>query len=247
MILHACGSTVRRARVLKLTVWGRRKWDRGPGLDALLQWMTAFQPRYAVRSIDDWRKLLEGIDVQCDGQPLPKPTPEMVDVIAQEASIPIPEGYRRFIQVFGPGELGGAFFIRAAGYGASLAPDVAAVDIKPFNEEIQWGTGEDGWSGYTDAERARRLVFFASSGGGDLIGWDPKDIRDQETQECGIHVIFHGDDHTTPLSNSYDDFVDQVWLGERWFQLTRLQPSRVFRPLREVGNSERRATSVRDR
>jgi hypothetical protein len=63
-----------------------------------------------------------------------------------------------------------------------------------------------------DPERIRRLVFFCREQGGDLIGWDPEDVRDPRGREYG--VFRYGRANTAEeLADSFAGFVERVCLA----------------------------------
>jgi hypothetical protein len=70
-----------------------------------------------------------------------------------------------------------------------------------------------------DKERVSRLICFADSIIGEVIAWDPLDIRDEGTREYGIFVIIREDDCATFLSSSFPAFIRDVCYGTRYFEL----------------------------
>ncbi len=59
---------------------------------------------------------------------LPPPDAAALDRFEREHGHPLPASYREFIQVFGAGELGGFFRIKAPGYPAASEASLTAFD-----------------------------------------------------------------------------------------------------------------------
>jgi hypothetical protein len=116
--------------------------------------------------------------------PLAKPTDATLDRFEAETGFRLPHSYRSFIKVFGPGTLAWDYRIKAPGY-----PEQGEdVDLGTFNARIkQTLTKKQAWQQLADPTQARRVVFFCALGGGDLVGWDPEDIRDRRRREYGIY------------------------------------------------------------
>jgi hypothetical protein len=158
-----------------------------------------------------WQRLYDSLEIH--GLPagsrikaLPRPSDEDLDRYERESGFRLPLSYRAFIKVFGPGELGGDFRLRAPGY-----PDDPYADLGRTNAEIRAGFTETFLSFFDDPERVSRMVFFCAPGGGDWIGWDPEDVRDAELREYGIYEI--GDEEMEKVADSFPQFIEEVCLG----------------------------------
>jgi hypothetical protein len=158
-----------------------------------------------------WQRLYDSLEIRelpADSRikALPKPSDEDLDLYERESGFLLPLSYRAFIKVFGPGELGGDFRLRAPGY-----PDDSHADLGRTNAEIRAGLTETFLSFFTDPERVARMVFFCAPGGGDWIGWDPEDVRDARLREYGIYEI--GDEQMEKVADSFPQFIEEVCLG----------------------------------
>src|SRR5262249_39255682 len=65
---------------------------------------------------------------------------------------------------------------------------------------------------FSNPDQIRRTVFFCRTGGGNLIGWDPTDIRDERRRECGIYE-WGRQETMTKLAESFSRFIDEVCLS----------------------------------
>jgi hypothetical protein len=137
---------------------------------------------------------------------LPRPSDDDLNRYERESGFRLPLSYRAFVKVFGPGELGGDFRLRAPGY-----PDHPHADLGRSNAEIRAGLTKTFLSLFNDPDRVARMVFFCAPGGGDWIGWDPEDIRDAELHEYGIYEI--GDEEMEKVADSFPQFIEEVCLG----------------------------------
>ncbi len=121
----------------------------------------------------------------------------------------LPQSYRNFILVWGPGEFGTCVRITAPGY--SDCGDT--IDLKLMHsdfEEIR--RDETLWlDGCDDPELFRRLVVFGNNAAtGDKYCWDPADVREPEENEYAIYELIHGYLRTPMfVAGSFREFIMQ--------------------------------------
>lgn len=171
-------------------------------------------------NVEDWQRLYDSLDVSVpDWSPAAeKPTPQALDEYENSSGFKLPLSYRCFVQVFGPGELGQEFRIFAPGY-ESLGEHAAATDLGRFNASKEpLRADPQVLQYYEDQERISRLVFFASTDGGEIIGWDPLDVRDRGNCEYGIYIILNDRKAPELLAKSFTEFVHDVCLGNGYFR-----------------------------
>lgn len=196
-------------------------------------------------SDNEWVRLLSTVELQpVNGRELPRPSDAQLDAFENVSGFRFPQSYRAFIKVFGPGELGERFVIRAPGYAVKGNPDVVSgfnesVDIQAFNSALPIRIpSEQAYvkKRYQDYDRLSRLVFFADYNVSDVIGWDPLDLRNSD--EYGIYILMQDEDSLRLLSVDFRSFVLEVCFGIAFFQMegdnydtSTLEPfPRSFRP-----------------
>lgn len=145
------------------------------------------------------------VKVMPDRVTLPKKS--ALNQFEKEMDFPLPMSYRDFILQFGPGEIAGEIQIAAPGYPNHFDQVDLQRSIhryRDFPEELL--------EKYSEPERALRLLVFAMTTNADMIGWDPEDIRDQGTHECGIYLIPHDGFEVQHIANSFQEFIDNYCL-----------------------------------
>src|SRR5436309_1193827 len=132
---------------------------------------------------DDLEKRLV---IQNEDGPSKKPKPEDLDKYEAEPGFKLPEDYREFALVFGPGCLHG-FNFGTAGFPRSEWANLGG-------RLVQDEYGDDEWlvEVLGDADLARRLVVFSDVDGvGDCFAWDPAGVTDPAKHDYGIYIIAH--------------------------------------------------------
>lgn len=159
-------------------------------------------------------------------EPTKTPSREDLDCFEKGAGIRLPKSYRAFVQIFGPGTLGGYFKINSPGYDG-----LRNVDLARTNELMHEGD-EDLAAWYGRPDFIRRSINFADSFGGDIIVWDPADLRDARSNEYGIYALPHGWEKGIELAGSFQEFIKHVCLGGKWNELFggNYTPCLVFEP-----------------
>lgn len=171
-------------------------------------------------NVEDWQKVYNSLDVSVpEWTPIAeKPTQETLDEFEHLTGVRLPLSYRNYIQVFGPGELGQEFRIFAPGY-ESLGEHANSSDLWTFNASKEPLRSDPKiHQYYDDQERISRLLFFASTDGGEIIGWDPLDVRDKGSCEYGIYILLNDRKSPELLAESFTSFVHDVCLGNGYFR-----------------------------
>jgi hypothetical protein len=148
-----------------------------------------------------------------------QPTDTQIECVEKKLGLPLPLGYRDFIKVFGPGEIASDFRIRAPGFrtmanGESAEAFNHMVDLGAFNEILKHAqitfTAMDG----PYSSQARRLIYFADNSAGDLVGWDPEDVRECDRAEYGIYSVLREEGAARCVAETFEEFIMQVCLAD---------------------------------
>lgn len=167
-------------------------------------------------SKQDWQTLYDSLEIEIpNGTPKGvKPTPAALDEYEAATEFKLALDYRDFIQVFGPGELGKVFRIKAPGYPTLGDP----VDLGIFNSMFDTlRNDQTALEFYERREQIKRLHFFAATDAGEIIAWDPDD-RNADWHDYGIYILLHGRKAPELLAVSFKKFVFDVCLGNGYFR-----------------------------
>lgn len=181
--------------------------------------------------VREWRRLYRELTAAVPtGFEPSHPGEEAVTVASRqferEIGLKLPPTYKSFVKVFGPGEIGGFFRIWIPG------DKELNYDLAHEYEETHLGCTQEAAS---EADKFNaRFVFFGSTIGGDLVGWDPKDVTDPKGPEYRVHFIARHH-RGIPVASSFVEFVSEVCLGKNLDKLCGWQtppdyPPREFLP-----------------
>jgi hypothetical protein len=161
-----------------------------------------------------------------------KPTASALRLFETEMGVKLPVDYHSFIQLFGPGELAGEFFLLGPGYPTSN------IDLKLHTLEFRRGVQRSPWirQSFDDLELLSRLLFFCRTFHGDKFGWDPTDITNPEGDDYRIHLLRHESRKTEIVANSFREFIEDLCLGEVYFTRYSLTGERTVTGPREIFN-----------
>jgi hypothetical protein len=168
-------------------------------------------------SVRRWQALWRTLSIpdQSHLKALPRPTDVMLDRYESETGFRLSLSYRAFIKVFGPGVLAWDYRIFAPGY----TQQGDAVDLAIFNAQIKDTLAKkQGYQQLTDPTQARRVIFFCGVGGGNLVGWDPADVRDRRWREYGIYE-WGRDVALKCVARSFTEFIDDVCFSKANLQM----------------------------
>jgi hypothetical protein len=118
----------------------------------------------------------------------------------------LPRSYKAFAQVFGPGELGGYYRIcipgdEKCGYDLATEHALASETHSPPDS-------------YEQGELLGRLLYFASTIGGEFVGWDPLDVTDSTGAEYRVYYITRRAT-AKAVAGSFSEFVSEICLKYR--------------------------------
>lgn len=195
-------------------------------------------------TVKHWQSVLKALNVvdKVGLTLLPKPTDEALDEFEAQSGVLLPQSYRQFIKVFGPGELIWEFRFFAPGYA-----DQPHADLHTFNTEAKAPLTDTFLRSLKDPNRVRRLIFFSRSSTGDLFGWDPEDVRDSKGREYGIYKLGRKN-YAEEVAASFQEFIESVVLSEsnlhppKW-NAAELGPRNIFDPAVELAKSSKAAST----
>ncbi len=158
-----------------------------------------------------WKKLYHSLVHRKPklGEPQERAAPEVLKEFESTYRLRLPESYKTFVEVVGPGEIGAYFIIYAPGY-----PNQRSGSLEAFLEfhrspEILKTKVET----YGDPAFIKRMVPFSSSIGGDVFVWDPNDVREKRKHEYANYILPDDQQTISLLATSFEQFIDEICLG----------------------------------
>ncbi len=157
---------------------------------------------------NEWQQIYDDFNLM-SCPTLPKLEAAWLDAYEQETGWKLPQSYRDFILVWGPGEFGTCVRISAPGYadcGDTIDMGLMHAEFEDIRRQ------EDLWlDDCTDPDLFRRLVVFGDdAAAGDRYCWDPLDVRSPEENEYAIYEIIHEHEETPKfVAGSFREFIMQ--------------------------------------
>ena len=190
-----------------------------------------------------WQPLYETLQINPTlGMALPLPTQDDLDGFEQKYSMELPQEYQSFAIVFGPGEIGKWFRVYVPSAGKKSLADLATLQESfTTNRKALADCFPD------DAAFYNRLIPFADSLDGDVIGWDVEDAKGGKGGEYGIYVITRGDTRILHLVNSFREFIEEVCLGNLFAKIMHYPKWEACREFTPYGGGDRRTAAVKRR
>jgi hypothetical protein len=188
-------------------------------------------------SQQDWKQLYDSLEIEiAPGTPKGvKPTQAMISEYEVATGFKLPLDYREFIQVFGPGELGRVFRIKAPGYPTLGYP----TDLGAFNSSFDEFRHDPTKLGvYERQEQFKRLHFFAATDAGEAIAWGPN-YHDVDRDDYWVYILLRSSNAPELLAVSFKKFIFDVCLGDGYFRFfaeethwdtAKMGTQRVFSP-----------------
>ena len=155
-----------------------------------------------------WQSLYDSLEIvlRRNNERVPPPDDAALDQFEREHGSVLPASYREFVKVFGAGELGGFFRIKAPGY-----PPRGDAALARFNRRTHTNEEADAGLARQPVERFRGMVYFASVNGGEVVAWDTADVRCDRPREYGVY-LWSLDRQFLELAGSFAEFVTGVCL-----------------------------------
>lgn len=156
--------------------------------------------------IRDWREFHDSLVIEPTyGEPGPKPTVAQLDQFEAESGFRLPQSYREYILVFGPGKLFSDWYVAAPGYGASWR-----WDLQTLHENRR---PQESWIDHYPQEhwdRLRRCRYFCAKYK-DTFGWDPAEVVDPAANEYAVYRLTE-DGRVLRVADSFRGFVEEAAL-----------------------------------
>ncbi len=174
-------------------------------------------------------KLFDKIEITKSPRPgaaLHMPSSELDFRNFEEAhSMILPDDYKAFAAKFGAGILAENYIIYVPGCNRSPDLDLAYWNkaCHKFDEELALR--------FPGNKQIPRLIHFCSTYMGDLIGWDPLDVRDAKKHDYAIYGLPRNDDLLVEVAPSFREFVKRAFTplaGILKFKSTSYSPPRTF-------------------
>lgn len=180
--------------------------------------------------ISNWSQFHQSLQIEpCDGEPLPKPTFEVLNSFEAKHRIKLPRSYREYTIAFGAGELIAAVEI------AAPAPEGISDRWDLFQFSQNHCCTEFDVNSYPaqDRDRAARLFFFGYEVVQHRIGWDFNDVRDKSANEYGIYAA-RTDRRVAFVASTFKEFIertcDKYLVPDPEWDEEELGTRRAFRP-----------------
>jgi cell wall assembly regulator SMI1 len=145
----------------------------------------------------------------------PKPTVDDVAHLERELGLRLPDSFKDFVAAFGAGDLGEFFKV----YGVAPAGDSAALLTEAGRYRADF---EQYGPRFNASEVERRLIPFASTYGGDMIGWDVSGASGGEYPIVGLP---RDGAAVVPVAPTFPEFVGRVFTGAAMKALGYSDPS----------------------
>jgi hypothetical protein len=125
-----------------------------------------------------------------------------LDTAESQLGSRLPQSYREFMKRFGPGELEG--WVRLDPITPVLKWHYTLVQDTVAARELYAGAPDQ------NADWLGRVVYFASSAGGDYYAWDPEAIT-AKPHECEFYYLRRGSEHKPQLAGkTFAEFIQWV-------------------------------------
>lgn len=145
--------------------------------------------------------------VQISGYPdwvsAPHATDDELDTVESQLSLRLPSSYREFMKRFGPGEL--ERWVRLDPITPGLKGHYTLAQNTTASRELN-GEGQN-----RNAMWLGRVVYFASSAGGDSYVWDPEEVTRTKPHECQFYYLRRGSEaKPRPAGKTFAEFIQWV-------------------------------------
>jgi SMI1/KNR4 family protein SUKH-1 len=162
--------------------------------------------------IDDWQTLYSELKIypRYGAKFAAKPTLAMLDAFENEHQIRLPPSYRRYITVFGPGELFNRMQIASPG-----CPELGELwDLWLFHQSHR--PMDDDLNFLPKPEEVRRHLehaFFFAMDVENWIAWDLTRTKDGNSSEYLLYRV-NPMLNVDVLAQSFQDYVETLWESE---------------------------------
>ena len=177
--------------------------------------------------IRDWQEFYDSLIIEINPPEMEiwRPTVADLDAFESETGFKLPQSYREFILVFGPGTMAGSIQIAAPGY---------PVEESLFNLAYRntWRESPSDWP-EEHQDRIGRLFYFGLYSDEQGLGWDPEDVTDSAAPEYSVWEM--RDDLTEhPRGRNFrvalEEMCEPLFANDNDPELAEIGPWRGFQP-----------------
>jgi SMI1 / KNR4 family (SUKH-1) len=178
--------------------------------------------------ITDW-ELFRNTIVQyvSYGEAVPLPTSSQLDSFEKLAGFALPQSYRDFVLVFGPGEFSVSLRISAPGY---LQATDTSYDLAIANEGYKLDDADLKRFPAEMHTMMKRLFYFGYIDGRDWLAWDVNDVRVPGSHEYAIYRVSLRS--ATVIASTFKELVetvcDRLFAPKPDWDEEEMGPQRVF-------------------
>lgn len=149
-----------------------------------------------------WREAYAELEILCPKRNKRVASDKTIRAFERQWRVRLPKSYSEFSVLFGAGELSGYYRFcvpldRKDGY-----------DLTTINEEMHRAT----WGSYAPEGTMKRMIFFASTIGGEQFAWRTDEPTDDDALEYAIYR-FYRHPQFEKVSSSFTEFFDKCRTG----------------------------------
>ena len=171
---------------------------------------------------EEVRELYNRIDVRIDSDRWeypPLPMDDKLDTFEKEFGIPLPAGYRHFINTFGPGTL------------TTLGPNELVMEFRIFSpvklsQHTNWSLSETREIDFRlskNFEDPKQMFHFADSIFADFYLFHTGEISTSDPLEYNIYFLMHFPAAPVKIASSFSEFISDYCVGQGAFDLYHLE------------------------
>lgn len=155
----------------------------------------------------DWKKAYGELEIQGERRKKRTPTAKTIEKFESDTRITLPTSYKEFAEVFGTDELAGYYrFTVPLGHSDQY-------DLATFNETSHGSPGDATWGEYAAPEILEKVLFFASTIGGELFAWRTDEVTDSKNSDYAVYRFLRRP-KLREVAKSFEEFFDKCLKGK---------------------------------
>lgn len=156
-----------------------------------------------------WLNLLSELNVESSVGGLAATDAAAIEKFEHEKGVRLPESYRDYCQVFGPGQLANAFNISVPGFeGETETYSLAFLTDSQVELAEQYGEAD------ADVEQLKRSIFFCIDNSGSIHFFDPATGTEVSPEEYSVFTLFRNYE-VEKTASDFNEFIFQCCLGDK--------------------------------
>jgi hypothetical protein len=155
----------------------------------------------------DWNQLHGELEIQGGRRKKRTPTARTIEKFESDTGITLPKSYKEFAELFGAGELAG-YYRFTVPLGRSDQYDLAT-----FNETSHGSSDDDTWGEYASPQVLEKVLFFASTIGGELFAWRTDEVTNSKNSEYAVYRFLRRP-KLREVAKSFEEFFDKCLKGK---------------------------------